>query len=90
MPHSPKEKKAVLTRVRKLKGQLLALETALENEADCSAVLQQIAAIRGAVNGLMAGVLESHLREGLQASSTTLEQSESVDDAISLIRTYLR
>lgn len=55
MPHSPKEKKAVLTRVRKLKGQLLALESALEDEVECSAVLQQIAAIRGAVNGLMAG-----------------------------------
>ena len=90
MPHSPKEKKAVLTRVRKLKGQLLALETALESEAECAAVLQQIAAIRGAVNGLMAGVLESHLREGLQASADTQLQRESVDDAISLIRTYLR
>ncbi len=90
MPHSPKEKKAVLTRVRKLKGQLLALETALENEAECGAVLQQIAAIRGAVNGLMAGVLESHLREGLQASADTQNQRNSVDDAISLIRTYLR
>lgn len=90
MPHSPKEKKAVLTRVRKLKGQLQALETALENEVECSAVLQQIAAIRGAVNGLMAGVLESHLREGLQGSATTQIQKGSVDDAISLIRTYLR
>ncbi|MEX9756378.1 formaldehyde-responsive transcriptional repressor FrmR [Providencia vermicola] len=90
MPHSPKEKKAVLTRVKKLKGQLLALETALEDEVECSAVLQQIAAIRGAVNGLMAGVLESHLREGLQASAATQSQKESVDDAISLIRTYLR
>lgn len=90
MPHSPKEKKAVLTRVRKLKGQLLALETALESEAECAAVLQQIAAIRGAVNGLMAGVLESHLREGLQASADTQLQRGSVDDAISLIRTYLR
>lgn len=37
MPHSPKEKKAVLTRVRKLKGQLLALESALEDEVECSA-----------------------------------------------------
>lgn len=79
-----------MTRVRKLKGQLLALETALEDEVECSAVLQQIAAIRGAVNGLMAGVLESHLREGLQASAATQSQKESVDDAISLIRTYLR
>ncbi|MEX6313949.1 metal-sensing transcriptional repressor [Providencia manganoxydans] len=85
-----RKKKAVLTRVRKLKGQLQALETALEDEVECGLVLQQIAAIRGAVNGLMAGVLESHLREGLQESATTQIQKESVDDAISLIRTYLR
>ncbi|HEF8781087.1 TPA: formaldehyde-responsive transcriptional repressor FrmR [Providencia rettgeri] len=90
MPHSPKEKKAVLTRVRKLKGQLFALESALEDEVECAAILQQIAAIRGAVNGLMAGVLESHLREGLQEPATTQLQKDSVDDAISLIRTYLR
>ena len=53
MPHSPAEKKAALTRVRKIKGQILALETALENENECGQVLQQIAAIRGAINGLM-------------------------------------
>ncbi|MEQ4909355.1 metal-sensing transcriptional repressor [Proteus vulgaris] len=91
MPHSPAEKKAALTRVRKIKGQLLALETALENENECGQVLQQIAAIRGAINGLMVGVLESHLREGLMdAVASPEDQKNSVDDAISLIRTYLR
>lgn len=84
-------KKAALTRVRKIKGQILALETALENENECGQVLQQIAAIRGAINGLMAGVLESHLREGLMdAVASPEDQKNSVDDAISLIRTYLR
>src|SRR3546814_20993137 len=63
MPHSPEEKKKVLTRIRRIRGQCEGLERALEAGADCGPVLQQIAAIRGAVNGLMREVLESHLRE---------------------------
>ncbi len=91
MPHSPKEKKAVLTRVRKIKGQMNALEVALEAHADCRAVLQQIAAIRGAINGLMAGVLESHLREELtNIHPDPAQQQDSIEDAVALIRTYLR
>ncbi|MGJ0625516.1 formaldehyde-responsive transcriptional repressor FrmR [Xenorhabdus bovienii] len=91
MPHSPEEKKRVLIRVRKIKGQIEALESVLQQQADCSSVLQQIAAIRGAVNGLMAGVLESHLREELTNTKQTPEaQKASIEDAVSLIRTYLR
>ncbi len=91
MPHSPEEKKRVLTRVRRMRGQLDALERALEAGADCAPVLQQIAALRGAVNGLMAGVLESHLREELaQASATPAQRQASIDDAVALVRSYLR
>ena len=53
MPHSPADKKKALTRVRRIRGQLDALERALEDGADCAPVLQQLAAVRGAVNGLM-------------------------------------
>ncbi len=70
----------LLTRVRRIKGQAEALEKALEQESDCSAVLQQIAAIRGAVNGLMAEVLEGHLREYLGADDIPPQQrSEDLD-----------
>ena len=63
MPHSPAAKKRALLRVRRIRGQLDALERALADGADCAAVLQQLAAARGALNGLMAEVFESHLRE---------------------------
>ncbi|HEY2024589.1 formaldehyde-responsive transcriptional repressor FrmR [Paraburkholderia sp.] len=91
MPHTPEEKKRVLTRVRKVRGQLDALERALEEGADCAPVLQQLAAIRGAINGVMAGVLESHLREEFTQLGKTVESpSGSIDDVVSLVRTYLR
>lgn len=90
MPHSPQEKKLVLARVRRLRGQIDALERALEAGADCAPVLQQIAAVRGAVNGLMAGVLESHLREEFSSAAGTNQATSSIDDVIGLVRTYLR
>ncbi|RAR52844.1 DNA-binding FrmR family transcriptional regulator [Paraburkholderia unamae] len=91
MPHSPEEKKRVLTRVRKVRGQLDALERALVEGAECAPVLQQLAAIRGAINGVMAGVLESHLREEFSHLADS-EQTPpgSIDDVVTLIRTYLR
>jgi DNA-binding FrmR family transcriptional regulator len=91
MPHTPEEKKRVLARVRRVRGQLDALEAALMEGAECGPVLQQIAAMRGAVNGLMAGVLESHLREEFTSlDDTTDTQKSSIDEVISLIRTYLK
>lgn len=91
MPHSPAEKRKALARVRRIRGQLDALERALEAGADCAPVLQQLAAVRGAVNGLMSGVLESHLRETLAQPEPSPDQREAgVESAIALVRSYLK
>lgn len=55
--------------MRRIRGQAEALERALAAGEDCGPVLQQLAAIRGAINALMAEVLESHIREQLGASA---------------------
>jgi DNA-binding FrmR family transcriptional regulator len=91
MPHSPAEKKRVLARVGRMRGQLEALERALQQGAECAAVLQQIAALRGAVNGLMGQVLESHLREELgQPASSALRRQQRVDEVVALLRSYMK
>ncbi|QOW24931.1 formaldehyde-responsive transcriptional repressor FrmR [Lysobacter sp. H23M47] len=91
MPHSPEEKKRVLARVRRARGQLEALERALEAGADCGPVLQQIAAIRGAVNGVMSQVLESHLRGELGSPAEDPSRRQAgIDDAVALVRAYLK
>lgn len=91
MPHTPEEKKRVLARVRRVRGQLDALERALEEGADCGPILQQITAVRGAINGLMAGVLESHLREEFaQVGGESETSQKSIEEVISLVRSYLR
>lgn len=91
MPHTPEEKKKVLARVRRIRGQCDALDRVLEAGADCGPVLQQIAAIRGAVNGLMSEVLESHLREQFgQPANDPADRQARVAEMTGLIRSYLK
>lgn len=91
MSHTVRDQKALLTRVRRIAGQAAALEKALEQGSECSAVLQQIAAIRGAVNGLMAQVLEGHVREHLGAENATPQQrQEDIEVVLTVLRSYLK
>ncbi|NMG67308.1 metal-sensing transcriptional repressor [Azoarcus indigens] len=91
MAHTIKGKKALLTRVRRIRGQADALERALEQEQECGAVLQQIAAIRGAVNGLMMEVLDGHLREHLGAEGQSpAEREADLDRVVGVLRSYLK
>lgn len=91
MPHTIKDKTKLLTRIRRIKGQSEALERLLEQGAECSAVLQQIAAIRGAANGLMLEVLEGHLREHLGTDTLTAEhRNEDMEQVVSVLRSYLK
>lgn len=91
MPHTIKAKKPLLSRVRRIQGQVAALERALEEETACSAILQQIAAIRGAVSGLMAEVLEGHLREHLASAAVAPdERARDLEQVVSILRSYLR
>lgn len=91
MAHTIKGKKQLLARVRRIKGQADALERALDQEAECLAVLQQIAAIRGAVNGLMSEVLEGHLREHLgPVVADARQRTDELEQVISVLRTYMK
>lgn len=91
MSHTVTNKKKLLARVRRIKGQASALETALDGSADCTETLQQIAAIRGAVNGLMKEVLESHLREHLGDNDLDQQQRQAeVEQVITILRSYLK
>lgn len=91
MAHTIREKKQLLSRVRRIKGQLQALERALEQEGQCTAILQQIAAIRGAANGLMAKVLEGHMREHLGVDDVSPQQrSDDLEQIIGVLRSYMK
>ena len=99
MPHTAEDKQRAITRLRRIKGQAEALERAVEAGSDCAPILQQLAAMRGAVNGLMADVLEGHLRESFGHADCSIEAlqdpahartHEAIDEISSLVRSYLK
>lgn len=92
MPHSPEDKKRALTRLSRIAGQVEALRRAIEAGTDCSPLLQQIAALRGAVGGLMAEVIESHLKETLARTQAPVDVASDaeLDGVMRILKTYLK
>ena len=91
MAHTVRDKKKLLNRVKRIAGQIDALTQALEGEHECGEVLRLIASTRGAMNGLMAEVLEGHLRA--HAFSKTVpgsKDAEAAEDVIDVVRAYLK
>ena len=90
MSHDEREKVKLLQRVRKLRGQLDAVERALEGKKDCGDQLMLLAAVRGGVNSLMGEVLETHIRFHLTDGSKEQVAPELAEDLIDLVRAYLK
>jgi DNA-binding FrmR family transcriptional regulator len=91
MSHTVREKSKLLARVRRIRGQVEAIERALEAEVGCGDVLQVIASVRGAVNGLMAEVIEDHIKCHVTAPSLAARQREDgANDLIEIVRAYLK
>jgi FrmR/RcnR family transcriptional regulator, repressor of frmRAB operon len=92
MVHTIRDRPKLLNRVRRIRGQVSAIEGLLEEDADCERVLQTIAACRGAINGLMAEVLEDHVRFHVidPATDPESEQAKAADQLLDLIRSYLK
>ena len=92
MAHTVKEREKLLKRVRRIRGQVEALERAISETHDCAAILQQIAACRGAVNGLMAEVLDGHIREHLidPSRAPTKAEGEALEELAQVIKRYLK
>jgi len=92
MAHTIEEKKKLLNRVRRIRGQVESVARALEQEAECSDVLHNISACRGAMDALMAEVIEGHIRFHVLDPETTPtdEQTRAADDLIHALRAYLK
>ena len=96
MPYTPKEKSQAIARLRRIRGQVEALERAVGAGTECGPLLQQIVAMRGATNGLIAEVLESHLRETFGRRDTpakrrgTLDVDNEIDRVMKIFRTYMK
>jgi DNA-binding FrmR family transcriptional regulator len=85
-----RQKVKLLQRVRKLRGQLDAVERALNEDKDCGDQLMLLAAVRGGVNGLMGEVLEDHIRFHLTSGAKEQIAPELAEDLIDLVHAYLK
>jgi DNA-binding FrmR family transcriptional regulator len=92
MSHTIRKKSKLLARTRRIRGQVEALERSLDAERGCSEVLHQIAAIRGAINGLMTEVIQDHIETHIANPEIKLdrERSKGAEELIDVIRSYLR
>lgn len=92
MSHTVREKKKLISRVRRIRGQAEAIEKALEDEQDASSILQMIASCRGAMNGLIAEVIEGHIRLHIidPTKKPTAQQVTAAEDLIDVVRSYLK
>lgn len=89
LPHE-RETNKMVQRVRKLRGQLDAIERSLTSNGDCGDQLMLLAAVRGGVNGLMAEVLETHIRFHLTDGAKEQIAPDLAEDLIDLVRAYLK
>ncbi|MGO9115960.1 MAG: metal/formaldehyde-sensitive transcriptional repressor [Thermoguttaceae bacterium] len=92
MAHTIRDKKKLLNRVRRIRGQIDAVEKALEKEQECSTILLTIAACRGAINGLMAEIIEGHIRFHVvdPNDEPTSERARAAQELIDVVKTYLK
>ncbi len=92
MAHTTKDKEKLLVRVRRIGGQVAAIERALGEEQDCAELLQLVAACRGALNGLMAELIEGHLwfhvLDPNRAKGSP--QADAAEELMDVVRAYLR
>ena len=92
MSHTVQEKKKLLGRVRRIKGLVEAIERALEGEVGCEKVLHLIAGVRGATAGLMAEVVEEHVRSHLvdvDKHPGALDE-DAAEELLDVVRAYLK
>ena len=92
MSHTIKNKQELILRAKRIQGQVDALVRALTEERDCSDVLQLMSATRGAMNSLMAELLEGHIRSHVLngKQKPTSAQVAAADEVIAMVKSYLK
>jgi DNA-binding FrmR family transcriptional regulator len=91
MSHVAKEKTKLLNRLRRLRGQIEAMERAVNEDQECARVLQQATACRGAMDGFIAEVIEDHIREHLVDPSAAADDPRrlAADELVDIVHAYL-
>ena len=89
MSHVSEDKK-IMARIKRIKGQLEAVEKAITDGKECYAVLQTLSACRGGLNGLIGELIEGHIKEHVMKNPNDPKtaQDKSAVELINLMKTY--
>ena len=92
MTHTIYDKQKLLNRVRRLRGQVDAIERALDREAGCTEVMQLLTTVRGAISGIMAEVIEDHIHMHMIDEDRKPSRSEAraADELVDVLRAYIK
>jgi len=90
MSHTKSEKAKLMNRIRRVRGQIEAVERAIENEEGCASVLHLIVAARGAINGLMTEVIEDHIRLHVVDPPKDAQRKQGAEELIEAVQSYLK
>jgi DNA-binding FrmR family transcriptional regulator len=90
MGHTIREKNKLIARVRRIRGQVEAIERALASESECTDVLRLIASVRGAVNGLMGEVMEDHILEHVVGAASANARTKRAEEFAEIVKAYLK
>ncbi len=89
--HIAKEKSKLLNRLKRMRGQIEAMERAVDGDQECSRILQQATACRGALDGFIAEVIEDHIREHMvdPAASRDDPRVQAAEELVDIVHAYL-
>jgi DNA-binding FrmR family transcriptional regulator len=90
--HTIREREKLVARVRRIRGQIEAVERAIADEKSCYEVLQTVAAARGALNGLVAEMIEDHVRFHVldPEEKATPKRARAAEELIDVVRAYVK
>ncbi|MEV4934814.1 metal/formaldehyde-sensitive transcriptional repressor [Sphingobium sp. LSP13-1-1.1] len=87
--HIVADRDKLLARVRRIAGQIGAVERQLSGNAGCSETLQLVASVRGAVGSLMEELIEQHMLEHVARPGISDEARQAAaEEMLALIRRY--
>ena len=90
--HTVREREKLIARVRRIRGQIEAIERALTEEKGCYDVLQTVTAARGALNGLVAEMIEDHIRFHVldPGEKVSAKRARAADELVDIVRAYVK
>jgi DNA-binding FrmR family transcriptional regulator len=87
--HDPAERRALMIRLRKVAGQLQAVEKMVDNDVDCAEVLTQIVSARKALKSFAEVLIAQHTRSCILGASNIVEGKKRLEELMTVLRRYV-